>query len=139
AARRHTWRDNLPPECDRPLDPPPADAEALAYDTNLAPVRQLVRGYARHAGLSAERTVDLVLAANEIAANTIAHTTGSGVLHVWHTPEEVVCQVHDQGEITDPLAGRVRHGPDSRGHRLRLVHHHCDLRQTRSKRAASPR
>ena len=136
-ATRHTWQDNLPPECDRPLDPPPAEAEALAYDTNLAPVRQLVRGYARHAGLSAERTVDLVLAANEIAANTIAHTTGSGVLHVWHTPEEVVCQVHDQGEITDPLAGRVRNGPDNRGHGLWLVNQVCDLVELRTRRAGT--
>ena len=69
---------------------------------------------------------------NEIAANTISHTTGGGVLHVWPTPEEIVCQVHDQGEITDPLAGRVRHGPGDRGHGLTLVNQVCDLVELRT-------
>jgi len=136
-ATGQTWRDNLPPRCDRPLGPPPAGAEALAYDTDLGSVRRLVAGHARRAGLAGERGVDLVLAANEIAANTISHTAGSGVLQVWHTPEEVMCQVHDQGEITDPLAGRVRHGPEDRGHGLWLVNQVCDLVEMRTGRAGT--
>lgn len=131
-ATGQTWRDNLPPECDRPLDPPPAEAEVFSYDTGLASVRRLVADHAGRAGLTGDRTVDLVLAVNEIAANTISHTTGGGVLQVWHTPEEIVCQVHDQGEITDPLAGRVRHGPDDRGHGLWLVNQVCDLVEART-------
>jgi len=127
-----TWRDNLPPECDRPLGPPPAEAEALAYETDLAPVRRLVERHARRAGLSEERTVDLVLAANEIAANTISHTDAGGVIHVWHTGEEILCQIHDTGRITDPLAGWIRHGPDDRGHGLWLVNQVCDLVELRS-------
>ncbi len=127
-----TWRDNLPPECDQPLCPPPAEAEALAYEADLAPVRRLVERRARYAGLGADRTVDLVLAANEIAANTISHTHGPGVIHVWHTAEEILCQVHDGGRITDPLAGRIRHGPDDRGHGLWLVNQVCDLVELRS-------
>jgi anti-sigma regulatory factor (Ser/Thr protein kinase) len=131
-ATARTWQANLPPGCDRPLPPPPAQAEALFYDTNLATVRRLVERHARRAGLSEARTVDLVLAANEIAANTISHTTGSGVLHIWHTGAEIVCQVHDSGRITDPLAGRLRHGPDDRGHGLWLVNQVCDLVELRS-------
>ena len=131
-ATGQTWRDNLPPECDRPLDPPPAEAEAFPYDTDLASVRRLVAGHARRAGLSGDRTIDLILAVNEIAANTISHTTGSGVLQIWHNPEQILCQVHDQGEITDPLAGRVRHGPDDRGHGLWLVNQVCDLVELRT-------
>ena len=131
-ASGHTWRDNMPLECDRPLDPPPAEAEVFRYNTDLAAVRRLVAGHARRAGLTGERTIDLVLAVNEIAANTISHTTGSGVLQIWHTPEEIVCQLHDQGEITDPLAGRVRHGPDDRGHGLWLVNQVCDLVELRT-------
>jgi len=127
-----TWRDNLPPECDQPLGPPPAEAEALPYGVDLAPVRRLVERRAQYAGLGADRTVDLVLAANEIAANTISHTTGGGVIHVWHTAGEVLCQVHDSGRIYDPLAGRVRHGPDDRGHGLWLVNQVCDLVEVRS-------
>ena len=131
-ATTETWRYNLPPECDRPLGPPPEDAEALAYETNLAPVRRLAGWHARCAGLTEERTVDLVLAANEVAANTISHTSGGGVFHVWHTGEEILCQVHDSGLITDPMAGRVRSSPDDRGHGLWLVNQVCDLVQLRS-------
>jgi len=127
-----TWRDNLPPECDQPIGPPPAEAETLAFETDLAPVRRLVERHARHAGLTGERTIDLVLAANEVAANTISHTAGGGVIHVWHTGEEILCQVHDSGWITDPLAGRIRHGPDDRGHGLWLVNQVCDLVELRS-------
>jgi len=131
-ATARTWRDNLPLGCDRALGPPPAEAEALAYDTDPAPVRRLVERHARRAGLGAARTIDLVLAANEIAANTISHTDGGGVIHVWHTGAEVLCQVHDAGQITDPLAGRVRHGPGDRGHGLWLVNQVCDLVEVRS-------
>jgi anti-sigma regulatory factor (Ser/Thr protein kinase) len=127
-----TWRDNLPAECDRPLEAPPAGAEAVAYAADLVPVRRLVERHARRAGLGVDRTVDLVLAANEIAANTICHTAGGGVIHVWHTGAEVLCQVHDSGRITDPLAGRVRHGPDDGGHGLWLVNQVCDLVELRS-------
>ena len=127
-----TWRDNLPPECDQPLGPPPPDAEELGYEMDLAPVRRLVERHARQAGLGEERTVDLVLAANEIAANTISHTDGPGVIHIWHTDVEILSQVHDTGRITDPMAGRIRHGPDDRGHGLWLVNQVCDLVELRS-------
>jgi anti-sigma regulatory factor (Ser/Thr protein kinase) len=127
-----TWRDNLPTQCDQPLGSPPAEAEGLSYETDLAPARRLVGRHAQRAGLGEERTVDLVLAANEIAANTISHTSGGGVIHVWHTGEEILCQVHDAGRITDPLAGRIRHGPDDRGHGLWLANQVCDLVELRS-------
>jgi anti-sigma regulatory factor (Ser/Thr protein kinase) len=76
--------------------------------------------------------VDLVLAVNEIAANTISHTAGGGVIEVWHTSEEILCEVRDQGHIPDPMAGRVRHDPDDRGHGLWLVNQVCDLVELRS-------
>jgi anti-sigma regulatory factor (Ser/Thr protein kinase) len=136
-ATAQTWRDNLPAGCDRLLDPPPVDAEVLDYETDLMPVRRLVERHARRAGLTGERTVDLVLAASEIAANTISHTTGGGVILIWHTDAEIVCQVHDSGQITDPLAGRVRHGPDDRGHGLWLVNQVCDLVELRSGEAGT--
>jgi anti-sigma regulatory factor (Ser/Thr protein kinase) len=131
-ATEQTWQDNLPPGCDLPLDPPPVAAEVLAYETDLVPVRWLVERHARRMGLGVERTVDLVLAANELAANTISHTSGGGVIHVWHTAGEILCQVHDTGRITDPMAGRVRRGPDGRGHGLWLVNQVCDLVELRS-------
>jgi anti-sigma regulatory factor (Ser/Thr protein kinase) len=122
----------IPPACDRPLSPPPPSAECLGYETDLAPVRRLAETHALRTGLAAERVPDLVLAASEIAANTLGHTTSGGTFHVWHDEEEIVCQVHDQGWITDPLAGRVRRPPGSRGQGLFLVNHVCDLVELRT-------
>jgi anti-sigma regulatory factor (Ser/Thr protein kinase) len=131
AAAGHSAPWEIPPECDRPL-PPPADAETVWYETDLAPVRQLVASHARHTGLAPERVSDLVLAASEIAANTLGHTRSGGTLQVWHDQDEVICQVQDEGHIADPLAGRVRHSPESRGHGLFLVNQVCDLVEMRS-------
>jgi len=122
----------VPPQCDRPLRPPPAGAESLDYEIDLVPVRRLVESHARLSGLAAERVADLVLAANEIAANTLGHTGSGGVLQVWHDEAEILCQVRDQGWIADPLAGRVRRPPDGRGHGLFLVNQVCDLVEIRT-------
>jgi anti-sigma regulatory factor (Ser/Thr protein kinase) len=132
AAAGHDAAWEVPPECDRPLPPPPASAEVLGYDTDLAPVRRLVASHAGRTGLAADRASDLVLAASEVAANTLGHTKSAGLLHVWHDQDEVVCQAHDQGFIADPLAGRVRHSPESRGHGLFLVNEVCDLVELRT-------
>src|SRR5215472_4273852 len=122
----------VPPECDRPLPPPPAGTETLDYQTDLAPVRRLVDSHARRTSLAPERVADLVLAVNEIAANTLGHTASGGMLQVWHDEAEILCQVHDQGWITDPLAGRVKRPPDGRGHGLFLVNQVCDLVELRT-------
>jgi hypothetical protein len=76
-------------------------------------------------------------ATKDFPPNTISHTPGGGVLQVWHTREGIVCQLHDHGQITDPLAGRVRHGPDDRGHGLWLVNQVCDLVELRTGRAGT--
>jgi hypothetical protein len=46
-----------------------------------------------------------VLAVSELAANSLRHTDGGGTVQVWPTGGEIICQVADTGEITDPLAG----------------------------------
>jgi anti-sigma regulatory factor (Ser/Thr protein kinase) len=125
---------NLPPCCDRPLPAPPATAEALGYAATIQPVRHLVASHARQAGLTAERAADLVLAASEIAGNTLRHTGAGGTAHVWHTGGEMLCQIQDQGWITDPLAGRIRRPPDERGHGLWVVNQVCDLVELRTGR-----
>jgi anti-sigma regulatory factor (Ser/Thr protein kinase) len=127
----------VPPECDRPLPPLPASAESLGYDTDLVPVRRLVESHARRSGLVAERVGDLVLAANEIAANTLGHAGSGGVLQMWHDEAEILCQVQDQGWIADPLAGRIRRPPDGRGHGLFLVNQVCDLVEIRTGQAGT--
>jgi anti-sigma regulatory factor (Ser/Thr protein kinase) len=114
------------------LLPPPASAEFIAYDSQLHPVRALARRYGESAGLSADRCADLVLAVSELTANTLSHTAGGGTAHIWTSGHEVVCQVHDGGRITDPMAGRKRPPPDSPGQGLWVVNHVCDLVEMRS-------
>jgi anti-sigma regulatory factor (Ser/Thr protein kinase) len=132
AAGRYAGPGIIPPECDRPLPDPPAAAEALSYETDLRPLRRLVAGYAHRTGLPDERAANLVLAASEIAANTLRHTSAGGTMHIWHTGGEILCQIQDQGWITDPLAGRIRRPPDERGHGLWVVNQVCDLVELRT-------
>jgi anti-sigma regulatory factor (Ser/Thr protein kinase) len=128
----HLPRWDVPPDCDRPLPRAPASAEGLTYDTDLAPVRRLAERHARGAALGPDRSADLVLAASEVAANTLDHTKSGGTFQIWRDRNEILCEVHDHGWITDPLAGRVRRGPDGRGHGLYLVNQVCDLVEVRT-------
>ncbi|GAA4606811.1 anti-sigma regulatory factor (Ser/Thr protein kinase) [Actinoplanes octamycinicus] len=112
---------------DEPLPRPPRDAASLVYRDSLAAVRCFVR---RHTAgwLPEVRTEELVLAASEVAANTVEHTSGPGSVACWVEPGLVVCQLHDTGQLTDPLAGRlippdIRH----RGYGLVLANELCDL------------
>ena len=111
----------------------PPGARVLAYDGDLRPVRALVRATAGYAGLSAARCTDLVIAASEVAANTLKHTSGGGVIRVWATDSEVLCQLEDAGYIADPLAGLARPATDMSGRQgLWLVNQVCDLAEIRT-------
>jgi anti-sigma regulatory factor (Ser/Thr protein kinase) len=123
----------VPESCRQPLPGPPATAARLGYGGDLRALRELVASQAISAGLPEHRIPDLVLAVSEVAANTLRHARGSGVLHVWHTPEEIVCQLGDDGWIADPLAGRERPRADRAGGQgLWVVNQVCDLVELRS-------
>src|SRR5580700_4669782 len=132
ATARYAGTGNLPAECDRPLAPPPDTRETLEYKTDLRQIRSLVADHAHRAGLSDDRAGNLVLAASEIAANTLRHSGGPGTAYIWHTGTEVFCQIQDQGWITDPLAGRSRRASDARGPGLWVVNQLCDLAELRT-------
>ena len=127
----------VPPQCHHPLPVPPGSAAALCYGADLRPVRRMVADHAGHAGLAAERAADLVLAVSEIAANTLCHALGDGQLQVWHTEQEILCQIQDHGQITDPLAGQQRQPASERGHGLWVVNQVCDLVEVRTGRAGT--
>jgi anti-sigma regulatory factor (Ser/Thr protein kinase) len=124
----------IPAEWDEPLAPPPAAASTLDYRDNLAVVRRFAATQARRAGLAEARVADLVIAVSELAANTLAHTSGPGTVTMWQARGEVLCQVHDSGEISDPLAGTTCPDPTitAYGHGLWVVHQLCDLVETRT-------
>jgi anti-sigma regulatory factor (Ser/Thr protein kinase) len=110
------------------LHSPTNDAMYHTYRSDLSQVRALVLQHAREAGLPESRANDLVLAVSEVAANTLRHTKSPGTLAMWHDANEVVCEIHDEGTITDPLVGHRKPAPGaSGGHGLWLVRQVCDL------------
>ena len=130
----YTVGGSIPAECDRPLSRPPPGAVAFTYRHDQRAVRHFAADRARLAGLSPERTGDLVIAVGELAGNTLTHTSGPGTLTAWAMDGEIICQVQDSGQITDPLAGTRRpHAADpSRGRGLWVVDQLCDLVEMRT-------
>ncbi len=99
----------------------------------LPQVRDTVTRHATALGLDARRAADLVLVADELAANSIRHGGGHGTLRLWLDGSDVVCEVHDQGQVNDPLIGRRRPQPTAQGGAgLWIANQLCDLVQIRS-------
>ncbi|GAA4205149.1 sensor histidine kinase [Streptosporangium oxazolinicum] len=108
-------------ECGGPL-PEPLDAEVLPFGgDDLWRVRAFAVRYAGRTGLSGERLEDLRLIASELAANSLEHGGGSGVVRIWTEGRRVVFDVSDSGHIADPLAGRRPADSRQRGSRGLLV------------------
>jgi anti-sigma regulatory factor (Ser/Thr protein kinase) len=116
-----------------PLEAAPAEAPELAFcSIDLGEVRSTVKAEGLRAGLSDGAVESLVLGAQEIAANSIRHGGGSGILRVWRSERSVVVEVTDAGHIVDPLVGRCRPALDAPGGRgLWMAHQLCDLVQMR--------
>ncbi|WP_433795839.1 anti-sigma factor RsbA family regulatory protein [Actinoplanes sp. CA-252034] len=133
--RRHDSPDFADPfavaeELNRPLPTAPGDAAWVAYaaPTDLSRVRRFTGTHATKAGLPDPRVEDLVTAVNELAENTLVHTSGGGAVTVWMDDGRLVCEVSDEGFIADPLAGRIPADPRVPGGRgLLLAHYLCDL------------
>ncbi len=106
------------------------DAMYHTYRSDLSEVRALVFERAREAGLAEGRASDLVLAVSEVAANTLRHTGSSGTLAIWHDEREIVCEIRDEGTITDPLVYQVGPSRPARPAGTRavaLVYQVCDF------------
>ena len=133
-SRAYRAGDDLLAPFDVPLPTPAAPAEVLAFDQHsLGEVRQVVAQRGERAGLSPSRTQDLVLAANEVAANSLRHGGGRGVLRVWREEDAVACEVTDRGHIADPLVGRRPPGLGQvGGWGVWIAHQICDLVQVRT-------
>ena len=119
---------------DAPLPAPPSDAAELRFGSGpLGPLRAFVAADASQAGLDEEATADLVLASAEIAANSIAHGAGDGLLRMWASDESVICEISDSGTFDDPLAGRkLAAATELSGRGLWTANQLCDLVQIRS-------
>jgi anti-sigma regulatory factor (Ser/Thr protein kinase) len=111
------------------LAPVPASARHMRIDRlNLAHVRAFTAKRAAAVGLSRNRAADAVVVVNELVANTLVHSGGTGSVAAWIDDDHLVFQVDDRGHIADPLAGRRPAAPNQVGGRgLLLAHHLSDL------------
>jgi anti-sigma regulatory factor (Ser/Thr protein kinase) len=96
--------------------------------SDLYELRQLVSAWATKEALGAEATEELVLAMHEVATNSIRHGGGVGMLRLWRTGEELVCEIQDAGYIRDPLGPRRAPGNAAAASRgLWIAEQICDL------------
>lgn len=129
----HDVHAPLAPE-DAPLPEPASPPAALHFGpVMLSDLRQFVGRWAHTLGLDTPRAQDLVLAVNEVATNSLLYGHGRGSVRIWREDRAVVCEVRDDGRVTEPLAGRRLPSLDSGGGRgLWLVNQLCDLTQLRA-------
>jgi anti-sigma regulatory factor (Ser/Thr protein kinase) len=117
-----------------PLPAPGGEPDRMEFAADsLSEVRRLVSARAEGAGIEHDRAHDFLLAVNEIAANSVRHGGGRGVLTLWQDNGTLLCDVEDSGEITKPLVGRERpEEGQSHGYGLWLANQLCDLVQVRT-------
>jgi anti-sigma regulatory factor (Ser/Thr protein kinase) len=112
---------------------PPGTPSLMFSRTGLNQVRETVVRHARAAGLSQHRTEDLMLAAHEVATNSIIHGGGRGSLRCWVDGRSVICEVRDGGCVRQPLVGREPPSSAQEGGRgVWLANQLCDLVQMRT-------
>jgi anti-sigma regulatory factor (Ser/Thr protein kinase) len=122
-----------------PLPEPPQNADkVLFHGGSLKLLREWVFDRAGQAGMTPAGAADLVLAANELATNSVCHAGGHGALRVWEEGDSVVCEVRDNGCIDEPLVGRDRPATNRAGSSgLWMVNQLCQLVQIRSSPSGS--
>lgn len=115
---------------------PDAPDDAIRIDfgaDDLTVVRGIVRRVVQAARLGADEGDDLVLAAHEVATNSVLHGGGGGAMLIWDDADALVVEVCDDGIINDPLVGRGL--PDllpEHGRGIWMANRLCDLVQVRS-------
>ena len=117
-----------------PLPEPPRPA-VLSFDApRLSLARRAAAEHARNAGMDEERIEDVTLAVGELAANSLRHGGGLGVLRVWTDAGHWICEVRDAGWLTDPMAGRRPASPTQlSGRGLLMVNNLADLVRTHTR------
>ncbi|GAA3432838.1 sensor histidine kinase [Kutzneria kofuensis] len=106
----------------------------LRFDLDsVTGVREHAAGKARRFGLDNDAVERFTLAVHEVMVNSVDHGGGGGMLRLWAEDGDLVCEVRDEGVITDPLVGRRRPTlAQPRGRGMWMVNQLCDLVQVRS-------
>jgi anti-sigma regulatory factor (Ser/Thr protein kinase) len=131
---RYAGPDGAADRLAEPLPEPAVPVFEFAFrGAEFASVRATVAEHATAAGLSTDRTGDLLIAVHELATNSVRHGGGAGRLRIWHEDGTLVCEVRDRGRIDEPLVGRRRPAPLSEnGYGVWIANQLCDLVQLRS-------
>ncbi|WP_194891911.1 anti-sigma factor RsbA family regulatory protein [Catenulispora pinisilvae] len=116
-----------------PLEEPPGPVYELGFDlASLGTLRDRVAQFAEPV-VGRRGAANAVLVVSELAANSIKYGGGAGILRLWRDVAALVCEVRDDGVITDPLAGRRRPSVLVGGKAgLWIANQVCDLLQIRS-------
>ncbi|GAB3399046.1 anti-sigma factor RsbA family regulatory protein [Flindersiella endophytica] len=97
----------------------------------ILPARSHALEQAGRLGLPAARLPDLQLIVSELVTNSLVHANGGCRLRIWRDHDHLVCEVVDDGRLTDSLAGRRPAPPDQMGGRgLLMVNDLADLVRT---------
>lgn len=130
----YAGHDHARQSFNRPLPGPPVAASMLPFQrADLGLVRAVVRRACEASRLLCDVTDDLVLAVHEVAANSVVHAEGGGVLRIWDEPGALALEVSDHGLIHDPLVGRTPLDMTSEhGRGIWMANQLCDLVQVRS-------
>lgn len=117
-----------------PLPPVPDRAERHEFaGVQIAGVRRQVREACREAGMEPSRADDLMLAAHELATNSVLHGGGRGQVAIWREPGALVVELKDSGTIRDPLVGRdLLDLQSENGRGIWIANQLCELVQVRS-------
>jgi anti-sigma regulatory factor (Ser/Thr protein kinase) len=117
-----------------PLPERPATTIAQPFaGSDLSELRAVASAFAARADLARARVEQFVLGVHEVAANSVRHGPGEGVLSLWRGPDRLVAQIDDGGAITDPMVGRTEPARDAvSGRGLWLANQLFDLVQIRS-------
>ena len=102
-------------------------------EEDLAELRRQVAAWALAHEMRDADADELMLATHEIAANSVRHGGGVGILRMWQEDRTLMCDVQDAGHIDEPLIGLFppdEHASSGRG--LWIANVVCDLVQIRS-------
>lgn len=96
-------RESAPPPI--PASVPTAPPTVVDFGPReLGELRQLISEHARRAGMRPERITELIVLVNEVADDAFERGDGRGVLRMWSTGDQLVC------ELTSPTSQALAPG-----------------------------
>lgn len=117
-----------------PLPEVPANALRFQFaGLDIVGVRQRVQAACHVEWMDPVRADDLMLAAHELATNSVVHGGGIGLMSIWREPGALVVEISDSGIIDDPLVGRgLLDVQAENGRGIWMANQLCELVQVRS-------